>query len=129
MTNQEQDIKIERTSQQVDDFKSIIENFIGEMRDRDNQRAAEIREFRERQNFLQQKHDEEMREIKRRIDAKFEKIDEKFEKIDAKFEKIDAKFNKFDEKMEKFGAQIQNMAVAVVVVVGAIVWAVISVVK
>lgn len=115
MTNQEQDIKIERTSQQVDDFKSIIENFIGEMRDRDNQRAAEIREFRERQNFLQQKHDEEMREINRRIDAKFEKID--------------AKFNKFDEKMEKFGAQIQNMAVAVVVGVGAIVWAVISVVK
>lgn len=122
MTNQEQDIKIERTSQQVDDFKSIIENFIGEMRDRDNQRAAEIREFRERQNFLQQKHDEEMREINRRIDAKFEKIDEKFEKIDEKF-------NKFDEKMEKFGAQIQNMAVAVVVGVGAIVWAVISVVK
>ncbi len=104
MTNQEQDIKIERTSQQVDDFKSIIENFIGEMRDRDNQRAAEIREINRR-------------------------IDEKLDNIDKKFDKIDEKFDKFDEKIEKFGAQIQNMAIAVVVGVAAIVWAVISVVK
>ena len=56
MTNAEQDIKIAQTKQEVDGFKSIVENFIQEMRDRDNKRDADIRELRE-------KHDADMKEI------------------------------------------------------------------
>ena len=61
MTNQEQDIKIAQTKQEVDDFKATIENFIQEMRDRDNKRDADIRELR-------QKHEEDMKEISQKID-------------------------------------------------------------
>ena len=56
MTNAEQDIKIERIDQKVDSFKETVENFIQEMRDRDNRRDADIRELR-------QKHDADMKEL------------------------------------------------------------------
>lgn len=64
MTPQEQDLKIFQTKQEVDDFKTIIESFIGEMRDRDNQRAEETRridaEMRDRDN----RRAEEIREVR-----------------------------------------------------------------
>ena len=44
MTNAEQDIKIERIDQKVDSFKETVENFIQEMRDRDND--ADMKELR-----------------------------------------------------------------------------------
>ena len=60
MTNAEQDIKIERIDQKVDSFKETVENFIQEMRDRDNRRDADIRELR-------QKHDADMKELRTEI--------------------------------------------------------------
>ncbi len=62
MTNAEQDIKIAQTKQEVDDFKSIIENFIDEMRDRDNKRDADIKELR-------RQHEADMREMQKKQDA------------------------------------------------------------
>ena len=48
--------------QEMRDFKT-------EMRDRDNQRAEEIREIRQRQDAAQVKHDADMREIRTSIDG------------------------------------------------------------
>ena len=62
MTNAEQDIKIERIDQKVDSFKETVENFIQEMRDRDNRRDADIRELR-------QKHDADMKELSKQREA------------------------------------------------------------
>ena len=62
MSSAEQDAKIAQTKQEVDDFKSIIENFISEMRDRDNKRDADIRELRT-------KHDADMKEMREEIKA------------------------------------------------------------
>jgi len=61
MTPQEQGLKIVQVKQEVDDFKATIENFIMEMRDRDNKRDADIRELRE-------KHEADMKEISQKID-------------------------------------------------------------
>ena len=68
MTNQEQDIKIAQTKQEVDDFKATIENFIQEMRDRDNKRDADIRELRQKREEDNARHKEEMKEISQKID-------------------------------------------------------------
>lgn len=112
MTNAEQDIKIAQTKQEVDDFKSIVENFIQEMRDRDNKRDEDIRELR-------QKHEADMKEI-----AKQRENDKAAH--DAEMQAINARI---DEKFERVLTQIQNMAIANVVGVGAIVWAVVSVLR
>lgn len=112
MTDSEQDIKIAQTKQEVDDFKSIVENFIQEMRDRDNKRDQDIRELR-------QKHEADMKEI-----AKQRETDKAAH--DAEMQAINARI---DEKFDKLSSQIQNMAIAAVVGVGAIVWAVVSVLR
>lgn len=62
MTNAEQDIKIERIDQKVDSFKETVENFIQEMRDRDNKRDADIRELRKQ-------HEADMKEMQKKQDA------------------------------------------------------------
>ena len=67
MTNAEQDIKIAQTKQEVDDFKSIIENFIGEMRDRDNQRDADIKELRKKHDALSARQDAVANELRAEI--------------------------------------------------------------
>lgn len=66
--------------------------FMQEMRDRDNQRAAEIMEMR-------QKHDSDIKEINQRFYAKFDAMDAKFDRL---------------------GDKIQNMVIAAVVGFGAI---------
>mgnify|MGYP002622996226 CR=1 FL=1 len=84
------EMQVSNLSTKVDAFIQEMRDFKTEMRDKDNQRAAEIAEMR-------QKHD--------------------------------AMNVKIDEKFDKLSSQIQNMAIAAVIGVGAIVWAVISVVK
>ena len=69
MTNAEQDIKIAQTKQEVDDFKSIIENFIGEMRDRDNKRDADIKELRKQREADRTQHEADMKEIEKKREA------------------------------------------------------------
>ena len=82
-----------------------LNNFIQEMRDRDNQRAAEIRELRQKQDAAQAKHDADMREMNQRFYAKFDAIDAKFDKMDAKIDGI--------------GKHVQNITVAAMVGIGA----------
>lgn len=119
MTDSERDIKIAQTKQEVDDFKSIVENFIQEMRDRDNKRDEDIRELRKRQDEAHAKHEADMKEI-----AKQRETDKAAH--DAEMQAINARI---DEKFDKLSSQIQNMAIAAVVGVGAIVWAVVSVMR
>lgn len=112
MTDSEQDIKIAQTKQEVDDFKSIVENFIQEMRDRDNKRDQDIRELR-------QKHEADMKEIAKQCETDKAAHDAEMQAINARI----------GEKFDKLSSQIQNMAIAAVVGVGAIVWAVVSVLR
>ena len=60
--------------QEMRDFKTEMRDFKTEMRDRDNQRAEDIREIRQRQDAAQAKHDADMKEMNARFDAKFDKI-------------------------------------------------------
>ena len=73
-------------------FVEEMRDFKQEMRDRDNQRAAEIMEMR-------QKHDSDIKEINQRFYAKFDAMDAKFDRL---------------------GDKIQNMVIAAVVGFGAI---------
>ena len=67
MTNAEQDIKIERIDQKVDSFKETVENFIQEMRDRDNRRDADIRELRQKHDALSARQDAVANELRAEI--------------------------------------------------------------
>ena len=107
----------------VGSLETKIDMFIGEMRQQNAMRAAEIA----------------------RVDAKIEKLREQRERDNAKHEadmkaiakqreKDNAQHNedikdlnkKIDDKFDKLSSQIQNMAIAAVVGVGAIVAAVSS---
>ena len=93
-----QDAKFNAFMQEMRDFKT-------EMRDRDNQRAAEIMEIRQRQDAAQAKHDAEMHEMNQRFYAKFDSIDAKFAAMDAKIDGI--------------GKHVQNITVAAMIGIGA----------
>lgn len=88
--NSEVQMKLAVQDEKFNTVMARIDALVGEMRDRDNQRAAEVHELRI-------KHDELN--------------------------------TKIDEKFEKILSQLQNMAIATVVGVGAIVWAVVSAFK
>ena len=75
--------------------------FMSEMRDRDNQRAAEIMEMR-------QKHDSDVKEMNQRFYAKFDAM---------------------DAKIDRLGDKIQNMLLAAIVGLGAIMFAAVSALK
>ena len=51
----------------IDTVLAKVDTIIGEMRDRDNQRAAEITELRK-------KHDADIKELNEKIDSKFDKL-------------------------------------------------------
>ena len=51
----------------IDTVLAKVDTIIGEMRDRDNQRAAEITELRK-------KHDADIKELNQKIDSKFDKL-------------------------------------------------------
>lgn len=89
----------------VDAVSDKIDLVVGEMRQQNLLRAKEIAELR-------QKHDADMKEIAKQREADNAEMKAMNKSIDEKFEKI--------------LSQMQNMAIAVVVGVGAIVWAVVS---
>ena len=97
--------KFEMFMREMSDFKQ-------EMRDRDNQRAEDIREMRK-------KHDSDMKEMNQRFYAKFDAMDAKF----------DAMNKKIDDKFDKFSSQLQMMSITTILGVGAIVWAIVSALK
>ena len=62
-----QDAKFDAFMQSLNDFKQEMRDFKTEMRDRDNQRAAEIIELR-------QKHDADIKEMRQELDRKVDKL-------------------------------------------------------
>ena len=73
--------QIDAQNARIDNVMTKVDTIIGEMRDRDNQRAAEIMEMRQRQEAAQAKHDAEMKEINQRFYSKFDAMDAKIEGI------------------------------------------------
>ena len=103
-----QDAKFNAFMQEMRDFKT-------EMRDRDNQRAAEIMEIRQRQDAAQAKHDAEMHEMNQRFYAKFDSIDAKFAAMDAKIDSTMVSLNYLDRQLKNL-AMIFRVGVGVIVV-------------
>ena len=93
----------------VDAVSEKIDLVVGEMRQQNLLRAKEIAELRS-------KHDEDMKAIAKQREADKAAHEAEMKEIN----------NRIDEKFEKILSQMQNMAIAVVVGVGAIVWAVVS---
>ena len=58
----------------VDAFIQEMKDFKTEMRDRDNQRAAEIARADEKFEKLREKHESDMHEINKKIDDKFDSL-------------------------------------------------------
>ncbi len=61
------DERLNSLEQQVSAVTAKVDTFIGEMRDRDNQRSADIIELR-------QKHDADIKELHTKIDSKFDSL-------------------------------------------------------
>ena len=105
--------------QEMRDFKDEMKDFRREMRDRDNQRAAEIARTDAKIEKLREQREKDMKAIEKRRENDNAKYDDAIRDLNKKI----------DDKFDKLSSQIQNMAIAAVVGVGAIVWAVVSAVK
>ena len=103
----------------ISSLETKFEMFMQEMRERDKIRAEEMQDFKNEmrtQNLLRAKEFSE-------LSKKQEKAQEKH---DADIKEINTRI---DEKFERLLSQIQNMAIAAVVGVGAVVAAVVSIMK
>lgn len=107
--------RVDKLEQNQNELKTSIEVWAAridavmtDMRDRDNQRAAELREIRELREKDNAKHDAEIKELNKKIDDKIDKIEEKIDKL-------------YD--------RMQTTAIATIFGVGAIVWAAVSALK
>ena len=91
--------KFEVFMQEMHDFKEEMRDFRKEMRDRDNRRAAEIDELRQKQEAdmkeIRQKQESDMKEIRTTIDS-------------------------INTKIDGIGKHFRNLTVAAVVGIGAI---------
>ena len=83
-----------------------------------NNESIEIKRINKKIDVL----DNNIKDLQKSVDYKFEKVDEKFEKVDYKFEKldnnikelqksVDHKFEKVDEKLEKLNSKIDNVVI------------------
>ena len=86
--------KFEMFMREMSDFKQ-------EMRDRDNQRAEDIREMRK-------KHDSDMKEMNQRFYAKFDAMDAK----------VDANFKEFAKQLHSNFVQTMIGVVAIMAAIG-----------
>ena len=93
--------RLSSLEQQFATTMTKVDMLVSEMRDRDNQRAAEIMELR-------QKHDADIKEINQRFYSKFDAM---------------------DAKIDRLGDKIQNMLLAAIVGFGAIMFAAVSALK
>ena len=70
--------RLNSLEQQVSAVTAKIDTFIGEMRDRDNRRSADIVELRQKHDAdieeLRQKHDADIKELNTKIDSKFDSL-------------------------------------------------------
>ncbi len=95
------DERLSSLEQQFAATMSKVDMLVTEMRDRDNQRAAEIMELR-------QKQDADVKEMNQRFYAKFDAM---------------------DAKIDRLGDKIQTLVITAIVGFGAILVAVISAMK
>ena len=102
------DERLSSLEQQFAATMSKVDMLVTEMRDRDNQRAAEIMELRQRQDAAQEKHDADVKEMNQRFYAKFDAM---------------------DAKIDRLGDKIQTLVITAIVGFGAILVAVISAMK
>ena len=112
------DERLSSLEQQVSNTMTKVDMLIQEMRDRDNQRAAEIREIRQRQDAAQAKHDAEMRQLQARQDAAQAKHDADMHEMNERF------YSKIDD----LGKQMHTNFIQTMVGFGAIAAAVGSIV-
>ncbi|MBR1728379.1 MAG: hypothetical protein IJ728_02525, partial [Selenomonadaceae bacterium] len=100
-----------------------LDMVLTEMRDRDNQRHAELMEIRARQDRERQEFNERFEKMTAQSDEKFEKFNEKFEKMNAKsdekFEKSNEKFEKMNSRLDSTMKHVQTLTVAALVGIGA----------
>ena len=99
--NQNIQRQIDAQNARIDNVLTKVDMLVTEMRDRDNQRAAEIMELR-------QKHDADTKEMNQRFYAKFDAM---------------------DAKIDRLGDKIQTLVITAIVGFGAILVAVISAMK
>ncbi len=123
------DERLSSLEQQVSNTMTKVDMLIQEMRDRDNQRAAEIREIRQRQDAAQAKHDAEMREIRQRQDEAQAKHDAEMKAAQAKHDAEMHEMNeRFYSKIDDLGKQMHSNFIQTMVGFGAIAAAVGSIV-
>ena len=72
--NDKPEIKFSTLKQQVAAVTAKVDMMVEEMRDRDNQRAKEIMELR-------QKHDADIKELNAKIDSKFDKLSSQIQSL------------------------------------------------
>ena len=99
--NQNIQRQIDAQNARIDNVLTKVDMLVTEMRDRDNQRAAEIMELR-------QKHDADTKEMNQRFYATFDAM---------------------DAKIDRLGDKIQTLVITAIVGFGAILVAVISAMK
>ena len=74
MANKDVEQRVDRLETRFDMFMQEMRDFKTEMRQQNEMRANEIRELRQRQDAMQAKHENDMREMNKKIDDKFDKL-------------------------------------------------------
>jgi len=96
-----QNARIDNVLTKIDGLIDSFQDFKQEMRDRDNQRAKEIMEMR-------QKHDADMKEMRANHDADMKEMRAN----------RDADMKNTDSKLDEMGRHVRNMAIASMAAVG-----------
>lgn len=137
--------QIDAQNEQIKAFVKGLDDFKTEMRDRDNQRAAEIRALDAKMAAMQEATDAKLAKMQEATDAKLEKMQEATdakltamqavtdakiaetnEKIatlqastDARIEKIEKKMDKLADKIEGIGNHVRNLATTAMIGIAA----------
>ena len=106
----EQEKKINNIENRVDTLEATFKMFMQEMRDRDNQRAEDIRELRQDMKNMQAKHDADMKGLQKDFYTKMDNMDKK----------LDKKIDKLEAKIESIGNHVRNVSVATIIGVATI---------
>ena len=77
----EQEKKINNIENRVDTLEATFKMFMQEMRDRDNQRAEDIRELRQDMKNMQAKHDADMKGLQKDFYTKMDNMDKKLDGV------------------------------------------------
>lgn len=92
-------------------FMREMSEFKQEMRDRDNQRAEDIRELRQKQDAAQAKHDADMKELRQKHDADIKEMNAK----------IDASLQTFTQQLHTNFVQTMMGVGAIMAAIGGLI--------